>query len=1080
MRRHLFYIVLFSLLAANSFAGTWTVINTNDANAGAVNSGDLRWCINQALGAGVGPHTINFAIVPAAATYQININSMLPAMYSGGTITIDATTQSGWAGTPIVIIRGNSTGFEAIQLGTGTYTVKGLIFQNLQRGITVYDGSNHLIQNCWFGLSSAGTSKVGNALTGDGIYITKGPGTKIGGTGTNQGNVISGACDSNGDCGGIRIDPNFNSGTSNILIQGNYIGTDYTGNNALAGAGIQTAGNSSGQVQNQAGIYIQQTQNDPITIDRNVVSNNLGVGIDLNNQSNKITVIGNMIGTNTTGMQPLGNYCVGMRVRTNFNTVIGGATAAERNIISANGIHIASIADATSGATNFDHFNFCGIFFQNAQWAQVMGNYIGTDATGNATSLTMGNFYGGVKFLAYGSAGEQTANITLGGNTTAHGNVIGGNGVRGAAYDPVSHKGHGVLLQAGGNTSFNVTHDIGIYNNYIGISPSGANIGNQQDGISFYDHVDHITIGGAGLRNYIANNSFGVFIQNNCQNNTIAGNYIGTTINGMGAAPNLSGGICIQWNSTANTIGTAAAGNVISGHNGNPGISFKDAGSGLGTGDNNFVYNNYIGLASDGVTQLPNGIGILIQGGSKGNTIGGTGANQRNYISGNSPGNAIEMENADNNIISGNYIGLDKNGTVPGAVPNAISNNLHGIVMTAGYTPAAANGSKSRSSSDGNTISNNVISNNVLRGLSMDSSNNNTIQSNIIGLNPAGTASMSNGSHGIFLSNGSGNHFVSNVISSNKEMGIYFFSKAINNFIESNMIGTDITGTIALGNNFNGILITGSSTGNTIGGNSASKRNYICANGVVANSYNNAISIETNSHLNVVEYNFLGVSKNNMPMGNASHGISVDINSDDVSIIRNVISANKIHGIIVQGGSPNFSDRAVIQGNYIGTDSAGLQTVPVASIASSTFGNGIVGVIIKESTGSQFGGSGANQGNIVANSKAEAGLLIVASTGTKVFGNKIGVNKNNVDAGNFTNGITLRSEGITPTSNNIIGGVNAGESNTIWNNKVNGIEIDGSSPGALSNSIHKNSISCNLNRGIVLTSNGNNSYPKPV
>src|SRR5581483_12346139 len=98
--------------------------------------------------------------------------------------------------------------------------------------------------------------------------------------------------------------------------------------------------------------------------------------------------------------------------------------------------------------------------------------------------------------------------------------------------------------------------------------------------------------------------------------------------------------------------------NIISG-NANMGLEMEDYGTCF-----NVVQGNYIGVASDGVTALPNAqIGLYLLAGPQSNTIGGAITGAANLISGNG-GNGIQFYGAGTsyNLIQGNYIGVASNG----------------------------------------------------------------------------------------------------------------------------------------------------------------------------------------------------------------------------------------------------------------------------------------------------------------------------------------------------------------------------------------------------------------------------------
>ena len=94
----------------------------------------------------------------------------------------------------------------------------------------------------------------------------------------------------------------------------------------------------------------------------------------------------------------------------------------------------------------------------------------------------------------------------------------------------------------------------------------------------------------------------------------------------------------------------------------------------------NIVEGNYIGIGLDGLSPVPNGIGVLIIAGANANTIGGTSDHtqrSRNVISGNR-GAGVEIvglqgddsqgsDPTSDNVIAGNYIGLDWTGTTRSA-----------------------------------------------------------------------------------------------------------------------------------------------------------------------------------------------------------------------------------------------------------------------------------------------------------------------------------------------------------------------------------------------------------------------------
>src|SRR5262249_46505187 len=137
--------------------------------------------------ANAGPDTITFAIGTGAQT--INLLSPLPAITDR--VTIDGTTQPGYAGRPIIELNGAATGPSAcgLTLNAGNSTVKGLVLNRFTTGPAVCVNSNvNVIQGSWIGLNAQGSGSGMANL--DGITVT-GSGNLIGGTTEGAGNVIS-------------------------------------------------------------------------------------------------------------------------------------------------------------------------------------------------------------------------------------------------------------------------------------------------------------------------------------------------------------------------------------------------------------------------------------------------------------------------------------------------------------------------------------------------------------------------------------------------------------------------------------------------------------------------------------------------------------------------------------------------------------------------------------------------------------------------------------------------------------------------------------------------------------------------
>ena len=204
--------------------------------------------------------------------------------------------------------------------------------------------------------------------------------------------------------------------------------------------------------------------------------------------------------------------------------------------------------------------------------------------------------------------------------------------------------------------------------------------------------------------------------------------------------------------------------------------------------------------------------------GASGNVIGGAAGN---VISGNDDlGVFIADAGTLGNSVVGNRIGTNFDGTAAfGNGATAVS--IHG---DAGST----------------TVADNLISGNGGNGLTLGGAGitDCVIRGNIIGLNAAGTSALPNALNGVVVEDGAHGNTIGgttaadrNTISGNLQNGVSISGVGTTgNAILGNFIGTDVTGTLDLGNTLNGVLATGGATDNVIGGTVAGARNVISGN----------------------------------------------------------------------------------------------------------------------------------------------------------------------------------------------------------------------------------------------------------
>jgi hypothetical protein len=268
----------------------------------------------------------------------------------------------------------------------------------------------------------------------------------------------------------------------------------------------------------------------------------------------------------------------------------------------------------------------------------------------------------------------------------------------------------------------------------------------------------------------------------------VSGCNIGTTMNGLAAAPN-DFGVVFAGSFESSAGGTTPADrNVISG-NAHTAISVSDDGGGFevtkprgphsdgispSTGSNTiFIAGNYIGTKADLSAALPNDYGVFVCSACSSVNIGGSGSG--NVISGNTF-SAIRLE-GDGVVVAGNLIGPAGDSST--ALPNAL-----GIEIT---TPSSFNTIGGISPADANVISGNTS------GLSIDGDDT-TVDNNTIGLAPDGSTAMGNSFHSIILGAGADRNrigtAIGNIIANHTIDGVYLHAGAgIGNTIQRNSIG---------------------------------------------------------------------------------------------------------------------------------------------------------------------------------------------------------------------------------------------------------------------------------------------------
>lgn len=771
-----------------------------------------------------------------------------------------------------------------------------------------------------------------------------------------------------------------------------------------------------------------------------LVFQNLEFGIHLN-KAKTCVIKGCYFGTNAAGTAiATGIYQSGVFIEDagiNSNNIVGGLLSNLSQGVASNPLLNNSercIFAGCSQKTDVPGTRIPALKVVNSDGTLIVGNYFGVDVTG---LIRLGNGNQITKLpLAHSNIYMNNAKLSI-----IDRNVIAattGSGIHlENKCDNTKIKGNKIGTNATGTAAYNAVNVLSFSNEASGIFIQGGSdmvigydggvIANERNIISGNGGAKHNnwqqTCDG-GFSDY---NQFGIYSES-LDNSIIKGNYVGTDITGNSSGignvfGNRAGGIKMV---TVNGVGNSHSQNNI-------------VGGGSTANDRNIISGNgYLWKAND-------------------NTSACGAPNPSNMVGG--PGLLLQYAKTASNTISGNYVGLGANGTTP------LGNNANGIEIQG----AASN--NIGTAGVPNYVCNNTwgIFLQVDFGSPFVPAANNTIEGNVVGLTPTNTilgngvrAGLTEGG-GIGMQMGvTGNKIGTavanggNVVSGNR-IGIGIETNSVTtgataptgNIIYNNIIGLDPTGAISKPNTENGISIGMGSQGtifpfgNTIGGTGANQANIISSNQKSGIYISNTTAITPTTANNIVG-NKIGTNlAGTADLGNTLQGIEIN-NVNKTTIATNLISGNEQNGISLTGSSTN-----TIQDNIIGTNVG--KTAPIP--------NGLNGVFLAGSL------SNTILSNAINTNKTNGIALTSTSSSNIIQGNTIN--------SNTENGISI----VGASASNIIGGA-AGDANIINTNALNGILVTGA--GTINNSIHKNSFSCNLGRGIVLSSGGNAGYAAPT
>ena len=310
---------------------------------------------------------IIFSIATGSAIPIIRPASPLPQVTRR--VEIDATTQSGSAGVPRVIIDGSmATAGNGLDIDANDSVIRGLVIHGFDGAGLVVRGDRNTIVGNFIGVDGGGGAARGN----DQGVVIHGSRNVIGGSSPKDRNIISG-----NQGAGISV-----SGAERTEVVGNHIGLEATGIEAVAnqGSGVEVVAGS-----------------DRTTVGPgNVIGGNSSNGIHVFAGTTRTRIIGNRVGTNADGSSPVGNGLSGIDVE-------AGQILISDNQISGNRSH--------------------GIQINHGS-AVVHGNWVGTNAEGTGPVSNGGN---GIH-LNEGATGSE-----IGGAHQGAGNVIAYNDGAGVA-----------------------------------------------------------------------------------------------------------------------------------------------------------------------------------------------------------------------------------------------------------------------------------------------------------------------------------------------------------------------------------------------------------------------------------------------------------------------------------------------------------------------------------------------------------------------------------------------------------------------------------------------------------------------
>src|SRR6056297_2497514 len=888
------------------------------------------------------------------------------------------------AGNGVGIGVGSSTGN---QIGGTAVSQRNVISGN-NIGIDLEAGSGqNVIEGNYIGTTLDGTAAAGNKFN---VQVRGSSNNRIGGSTPEQQNIIAGAfievVDGENEGGsGIVITSGFLTPENRIdpignTVQGNYIGTDVTGNVALSNerAGVlllfgatenQVGGSAPGEGNlisgnGQYGIFMQGETDAPVQsndIQGNIIGlnatqtaelrNTAGIFLWGENNDNMIgeitagnsnsgiilfeggsgnSILGNLIGLNESG-DPFGNGVNGITIEGRNGNFIGGINSDNGNIIANNSFNGIEITQPT-GFTSVDNsilgnriYNNGGIGIDHSGDGLTSNDDLDADTGPN----NLQNF---PEISSYNLSSDQLS-ITYS-----------------LPSDPANTSYPVRIEFFRANTDFTqaldflgadsyTSSDFNSGNKFITITLPASDAFGEGDllvatatdasgntselspaviGLSVFVVTNTNDTGGGSLRQAMTLSEFSP------QPAIIQFNIPGDlphTISPESPLPTLVKPVTINGTSQPGYFdGTFEPTPVIE-------ISGLNAGSASGItiiGGNTLIQ----ALAINQFTG--NGIDISQNGGNQiinnfiGTTISGDAA-ASNGASG------VFINNVPNNEVVGNLISGNTTGVFlqeAGATGNLILENFIGMDLTGSSSISnSGDGIRLGNGPNDNDISDNLISGNGANGIYIfdfldNGTSSNRVTGNIIGTNEAVTDRLPNQRDGIRIEQSDKNLVNSNILSGNNSNGIEIVGEqSSENIITGNIIGLADDGITKLSNQFSGIALS-DAVNNSIGGDEASSGNLISGNGGIFDGIflrASGIWLSGSSTGNRIQGNYIGTDLNgttSSDTGNSDDGIKVDGESGN-----NVIGLDEtltgLGNIIGGNGAADASGVTIVSDNSL-------------------------------------------------------------------------------------------------------------------------------------------------------------------